>query len=174
MTSQENDTKLISFLAAMCLFLSAVEYAIPKPLPFLRLGLANVPILLALTKLSPKKVLFLILLKVLGQGFISGTFFSYIFLFSASGSFTGGLAMLAAHRFLKKHISYIGISLAGAMGNTAAQLILSQLVLFGDGTRFIAPILLITATITGIVLGLFTNLFAGKSRWFLQIQDYTR
>ena len=38
---------LTALLGAFCLFLSAVEYMLPKPLPFMRLGIANLPILLA-------------------------------------------------------------------------------------------------------------------------------
>src|SRR5574344_1424039 len=90
-------TYQISFFAALCLFLSAVEYAIPKPLPFLRLGLANLPILLAIKKMKRRDVIVLILLKILGQSFISGTLFSYIFVFSAAGSFASGLMMMITY-----------------------------------------------------------------------------
>lgn len=41
-------SRLVAFFAALCLFLVAVEYAIPKPLPFLRLGLTNLPVILSL------------------------------------------------------------------------------------------------------------------------------
>ena len=40
--------KTIAILGAFCLFLSAIEYMIPKPMPFMRIGLTNVPLLLAL------------------------------------------------------------------------------------------------------------------------------
>ena len=83
-----------SFLAALCLLLSSVEYAIPKPLPFLRLGLANLPIILSLRKLSVRNVLLLTLLKIVGQAIISGTLFSYVFLLSASGSIASVCIML--------------------------------------------------------------------------------
>ncbi|MEN6364589.1 MAG: Gx transporter family protein, partial [Rectinema sp.] len=36
-----------ALLGAFCFFLSAVEYMLPKPMPFMRLGIANLPILLA-------------------------------------------------------------------------------------------------------------------------------
>ncbi|MCK5201492.1 MAG: Gx transporter family protein, partial [Spirochaetales bacterium] len=35
----------IALFAAFCIFLSTVEYLIPKPFPFFRLGLANFPII---------------------------------------------------------------------------------------------------------------------------------
>ncbi|MDR1230490.1 MAG: heptaprenyl diphosphate synthase, partial [Spirochaetaceae bacterium] len=33
--------KTAALLGAFCLFLSSIEYMIPKPLPFMRLGIAN-------------------------------------------------------------------------------------------------------------------------------------
>lgn len=173
---------MVSFFAALCLFLSAVEYAIPKPIPFLRLGLANLPVLLAIKKLRKKDVFLLILLKILGQSFISGTLFSYIFVFSAAGSIASGLVMMITYylfgnsakngnRFVL--VSDIGISLAGALGNNAAQLACAKLMMFGDNTRYIAPVLLISGFITGLLLGIFASLFEERSIWLKSLSMVT-
>ncbi len=124
--------KLIAFLASLCLFLSAIEYVIPKPLPFMRLGLANMPIIIGILVLRPKHLFFLVLLKVIGQGFITGTFFSYIFLFSLAGSFASACIMLAASKMFKNNIGPIGISLLGSLANAFSQIVLSDMLLFGD------------------------------------------
>jgi heptaprenyl diphosphate synthase len=166
----------ISFFAALCLFLSAVEYAIPKPIPFLRLGLANLPIILAIKKFNHRDIFILVVLKILGQAFISGTLFSYIFLFSASGSFVSGFVMTLMYDLFGtkgKHgrvlISNIGISLAGALGNNCAQLLCAKLILFGDNTKYIAPVLLISGMVTGLIFGIFASLFEIRSNWFNQV-----
>ena len=171
--------KLISFLTALCLFLATIENAIPKPLPFLRLGLANVPIILTLFLLPAKKVLLLTLFKVLTQGVISGTLFSYIFLFSAGGSFASVFAMLALFylggtRTEKPVISAIGISLSGSLASTFAQLFLARFLLFGTNTKYIAPILLVSGLVTGCALGVFTELFIQKSKWFSSMKSLTK
>lgn len=172
--------RLISFLCAICLFLAAVENAIPKPLPFLRLGLANLPVILALFLLRRREVFSLVLFKVLSQGVISGTLFSYIFLFSAGGSFASVLAMMGIYEIFGKRdvkgsvtnerklfcVSAVGISLAGSIANTFAQLILARFFLFGENTKYIAPILLVSGLITGFALGVFAELFMQKSKWF--------
>ncbi|WP_428768290.1 Gx transporter family protein [Treponema sp. HNW] len=165
-TAPVDRQNLIAFFASLCLFLSAVEYVIPKPLPFMRLGLANMPILLGLYIFNRKELSLLVLFKVLGQGFITGTLFSYIFLFSAAGSFASAFAMLILHRAGKKHIGPVGISLAGALANTAAQILLSHFMLFGDAVRYIAPVLLISGFVTGLCLGFITGAFASRSKWF--------
>jgi heptaprenyl diphosphate synthase component I len=161
-----NRRNLIAFFASLCLFLSAVEYVIPKPLPFMRLGLANMPLVLALYVFGAKEILLLVLLKILGQGFITGTLFSYIFLFSAAGSFASAAAMLVLQRSAKRHVSCVGVSLAGAFANTAAQIALSNFLLFGKAVLYIAPVLLISGFVTGLCLGLITGIFAARSRWF--------
>ena len=164
--TQTTDKKLLPFLAALCLFLAAVEYAIPKPLPFLRLGLANLPVIIALFIMPTRDIYKLILLKIMGQALITGALFSYIFLFSAAGSLASGLTMLGVHRILRNRISCIGLSLAGAAANNIAQLIVAHLILFGSATRYIAPILLISGAVTGLILGIFTQMFTERSKWF--------
>ncbi len=95
---RSDDRDLVAFLGGLCLFLSTVEYLVPKPIPFLRIGIANLPLLIGLDLLSPGRLLLVACLKVIGQGLVSGTLTSYVFLFSAAGTFTSALAMLAARR----------------------------------------------------------------------------
>ena len=165
---------LIPFLAAMCFFLSAVEYAIPKPIPILRLGLANLPVMLALSKLRFKDFLFLVFVKVASQAFVSGTILSYVFVFSAAGSLASALAMFClyaafAARRENPLVGYAGLSAAGSLANNAAQLILARFFLFGAGTRFIAPLLLTAGCVTGAALGIFAQAFTARSRWFAAV-----
>ena len=157
---------LTAFFAALCLFLSAVEYVIPKPLPFMRLGLANMPLILALYVFNRTELTLLVFFKVIGQGFITGTLFSYIFVFSAAGSFASAFAMLLLQRTGGRHIGTVGIGLGGAFANTLAQLLLSRVMLFGEGVRYIAPVLLVSGFVTGLCLGLVTGIFASRSQWF--------
>lgn len=153
----------ISFFAALCLFLAAVEYAIPKPFPFLRLGLANLPVLLAARKFNFKEYVLLVLFKVLGQALISGTLFSYVFLFSAAGSVASALVMYLLSR--GQLFSCVGISLAGALANNCAQLLCARFIMFGENAKYIAPVLLICGFVSGILLGVFAQCFVEKSQW---------
>ena len=166
-------SRLISFLAALCLFLAAIENAIPKPLPFLRLGLANLPVILALYLLPRRKILLLVIFKILAQGVISGTIFSYVFIFSACGSFSSAIAMMGTYSlsYKRNFASAVGISLFGSLTSTFFQLVLARFLLFGENIKFIAPILLISGLITGLALGVFAEFFMQKSKWFKEIQS---
>lgn len=148
------------------MFLSMIEYAIPKPLPFMRLGIANMGIMLALYVLPIRQVLLLTLIKVLLQALISGTFFSYIFLFSFLGSFSSVFAMLLCKNIFKSKISFLGICLSGALANNLCQILLSYLIIFRSSTSYIAPILLISGFISSLILGLFTQKFVKTSIWY--------
>lgn len=163
------------FFSALCLFLSMIEYAIPKPLPFLRLGLANLPILLAFPKFRLKDIVLLVAIKTLGQGLISGTLFSYVFLFSAVGSSAAALGMgIMYHLFVKNRkkvlIGFVGLSLAGAMANNGAQLLVARYIFFGAAARYIAPVLLCSGLITGLLLGFFAQKFVDTSRWYKSLE----
>ncbi|MDR2246541.1 MAG: Gx transporter family protein [Treponema sp.] len=159
--------KSLALLGAFCLFLSALEYLIPKPLPFMRLGLANLPLLLALDIFPFSAFLALAAVKVLGQALITGTLFSYIFLFSLAGTFFSAAAMYGLRRLLGRgRISFIGAGTAGAVVSTITQLLLAWLFVFRDNVRYLAPPFLAAGVITGFALGLFAEHFAGGSRWY--------
>ena len=55
-----NEKDLTTSLAAMSAFLSIFESLIPTPVPFLRLGLANIPICLALPFVQLKNIFFIV------------------------------------------------------------------------------------------------------------------
>jgi heptaprenyl diphosphate synthase len=147
------------------MFLSVIEYLIPKPLPFMRLGLANLPILLSLIIFPVKGTLLLTLLKVLAQGLINGTLFSYIFIFSAAGSFSSSLMMLTAFHLLGKRVSLIGVSVSGAMASNSIQIILARRFIFGEAAILIAPPFLAVGIVSASILGLFTGNFIEHSEW---------
>lgn len=173
--SDERRHRLV-FFSALCLFLSMVEYAIPKPLPFLRLGLANLPILLAFYKLPLKDVVVLMATKTVTQGLISGTLFSYVFLFSAAGSISSVLGMgLLYYGFAcgrqRPLVGLVGMSVAGALCNNAAQLAVARWLIFGAAVRYIAPLLLCSGMITGLLLGIFAQGFVARSRWYASLES---
>ena len=166
------------FFASLCLFLSSIEYAVPKPLPFMRLGLANLPVIFAVKSFRFREILLLIILKVLLAAFISGTVFSYVFLFSAAGSLASGLAVYLLYSCLNccggtRHISNVGLCLAGALANNAAQIAVARICIFGKQAYFIAPLLLATGLVTGLLLGLFANRFEESSVFLKEVRAGT-
>jgi heptaprenyl diphosphate synthase len=166
----------VALLGALCLFFSGLEYIIPKPLPFIRLGLANIPLLLALDIFPLRQFALLTLLKVLGQAIITGTLFSYVFFFSLAGTVSSAFCMYLVRRAAGSGIfSFTGIGVLGALASNVSQLIMARLFIFGEETRFLIPPLLLTGLICGAGLGLFCEAFAKRSRWYdLQCRQFLR
>jgi heptaprenyl diphosphate synthase len=169
--TQQNLTALFG---ALCLFFATIEYLFPKPLPFLRLGLANLPLLLALGVVPTRNVLLVALLKVVGQGLLHGTFASYVFLFSLSGTAASVLVMIGAARLGGRQISLVGVSLLGALASNAVQILLSINFIFGQNARMIAPVLLGFGSIGGLLVGLLASEFSRRSRWYARVRASQR
>jgi len=157
----------LALLGSLCFFLSAIEYLIPKPLPFMRIGLANMPLLLALDIFSPGNFFLLVLLKIIGQGIIGGMIFSHVFLFSIAGTLSSALVMFALRRLLgKKLIGFAGLGCAGAMASNSAQLLLARYLVFGPALRYMTAPFLASGLVTGISLGLLCEYFCRRSVWY--------
>jgi uncharacterized membrane protein len=161
-----NRSDVTALLAAFCFFLSAIEYMLPKPLPFMRLGIANLPILLAVDLLPFKWFLVLAAAKVVGMSIVSGTLFSYVALFSLAGTMVAALVMLGIRRLGKSAISLIGVSIAGAVASNATQMLIARFVIFGEVAWLIAPLFLLTGLITGTLMGSFAEYFVEHSNWY--------
>ncbi len=162
--------ELIAFLGALCLFFSTIEYLFPKPFPFFRLGLANLPILISLQLFTPGYVLLLVLLKVLGQALINGTLASYVFLFSVAGSFSSAFVMLAAHAVMKERVTLVGISVYGAVASNVVQIFLSVTFIFGQTAWIIAPPFIGLGVASGLAVGFFAQRFSDRSQWLEAIR----
>uniref|UniRef100_A0A7C3I1M9 Heptaprenyl diphosphate synthase n=1 Tax=Gracilinema caldarium TaxID=215591 RepID=A0A7C3I1M9_9SPIR len=157
----------LALLGALCLFLSTIEYLIPKPLPFIRIGIANIPIMLAIDLFPFSSFFLLVMIKVIGQAIITGSLFSYVFLFSLGGTLASALGMFTLRRLIgKQGISFIGIGIVGALLSNGVQIILAWLFIFGPSAQFIAPPLLLLGLVTGLLLGIFCQNFSEQSRWY--------
>lgn len=155
-----------ALMGAFCFFLSAIEYMLPKPMPFMRLGIANLPILLAVDILPFRWFLALAAVKVIGMSLISGTLFSYVALFSLAGTMAAALVMWGARRAGGKFISQIGVSIAGAMVSNAVQILIARFLVFRETAWLIAPLFLGMGLATGAALGVFAESFARTSLWY--------
>lgn len=157
---------ITALLGAFCFFLSAIEYMLPKPLPFMRLGIANLPILLAVDILPFRWYILLAVVKVIGMSVISGTLFSFVALFSLAGTLAAALAMWLARKTARSLISQIGVSIIGAMASNAVQIVIARYVVFGRMAWLISPLFLAMGFATGTALGIFAGRFAGVSVWY--------
>ena len=137
---------------ALALIFSYVETLIPINfgIPGIKLGLANLIIIIALYKMSVKEAYVLSVVRVVLAGFIFGNLFSIIY------SLAGGLLSLTVMTLLKKtdKFSLFGISMAGGVFHNVGQLIVAIIVMENLNIAYYMPVLLISGLITGFLIGL--------------------
>ncbi|MFH2114464.1 MAG: Gx transporter family protein [Spirochaetota bacterium] len=164
--------RLTAFLAALAFFLSTVEYMLPRPVPFMRLGLANLPLLFAVDLLPFGPYMVLALVKVIGMSLLTGSLFSYVALFSLAGTLASALVMRGLRKLIGSlQLSYLGLCVAGAMASNLVQVALARVFIFGPSARFMLPAFLGLGLVSGIALGLFAQTFASRSTWYARVMD---
>ena len=140
---------------ALALIFSYVETLIPMNfgIPGVKLGLANLIIVVALYKMSVKEAYVLSVVRVVLAGFIFANLFSILY------SLAGGLLSLTVMALLKKsdRFSTIGISMAGGVFHNVGQLIMAILVLESFNIAYYFPVLMVSGVATGILIGIIAN-----------------
>lgn len=137
---------------ALALIFSYVETLIPVNLgiPGVKLGLANLIIVVALYKMRLSEAYLLSVVRVLLAGFIFGNYFSIIY------SLAGGLLSLTVMALLKKWggFSLQGISIAGGVFHNIGQLIVAAVVVETFSVTYYFPVLLVAGLLTGLMIGI--------------------
>ena len=143
-------TKKVMNLTALALIMSMLEQFIPRPLPFFRLGLSNIALLIALNRVSAGEFFLLSLLKAFSSSYISGTLFSPFFLISVFQSIASACTMFLAFNAGRNHVSLYGISMAGAASSTYAQAF-SAVIILGRGVLSLLPLMLILSFFSSVI-----------------------
>ncbi len=150
----------IAYLGALTLLFSYAEMLLPRIVPFFRLGLGNIAILLAFDLNFPSFFL-LTIIKALTSCLMSGTLFSPFFLISLAQSIASGLAMysmaLVNSKTKNKLFSLYGISILGSAISTLTQIFLTSLYL-GSGTKALLGPMLIFSLFSGIFTAFFSQI----------------
>lgn len=149
-----NQNKLIVTLGAVSVSMYVAENLIPFPLPWIRIGLGNTGIVIALYTLGFKGAFMVMLLKVFVGSLLSGRFLTLFFIFSLSGSVAASLSMGLFKRFLNPIFGVVGISIIGALTHNLTQLVVAYLLVVREkGIFYLLPILLILGAISGAFVG---------------------
>ncbi|MGQ0722353.1 MAG: Gx transporter family protein [Candidatus Eiseniibacteriota bacterium] len=144
----------LAILVAVATTLQIAESSIPKPLPWLRLGLANGVTLLAVMRIGARGALAVTACRVLLGGLAFGSFGGPSFLLSASGSLGAWAVMAAAWRLFAPPFSVLGVSVLGSAAHVAGQLLaLAFAFELGSGVLALAPWLTASAVPLGLVTG---------------------
>lgn len=148
-----------ALLVALAMIFSYVEVLIPFNfgVPGMKLGLANVVVVVGLYLMDAKGVLLISVLRIVLVGMLFGN------LMSIAYSLAGGLLSFAVMFLMKrvKGMSVIGVSVAGGVSHNLGQLVVAAWVVQKLQVFVYLPALLVAGTVTGILIGVISGRVAG-------------
>ena len=147
----KNRVAYFGVFTALALIFSYIETLVPISfgIPGVKLGLANLIIVIALYKIPLREVYVLSIVRVLLSGVLFGNYFSIAY------SLAGGLLSLTVMALLKKAggFSVIGINIAGGVCHNIGQLVVAMIVVETFAMSYYMPMLLVAGLITGFLIG---------------------
>lgn len=157
---QQQDKYRLALLAAYALGLHSFESLLPTPIPWLRLGLANIITLITLLLYGMRAAILVTLIRVVLASLFSGTFLGPAFMLSLGGGIAGTLSMGFVLSFAPGLFSAIGLSIIGALFHNITQLFLAYFLFIQriEAILLITPLIILIGTLTGTVNGAVSGL----------------
>lgn len=149
-------TAHLGLLLAFALILSYIEILIPFSfgIPGIKLGLANLAVILALYLIGYREAFLLTIVKALLCGFLFGNM--TMILYSLSGAVFSFLIMAAMRKSNRFHLPIV--SAAGGVMHNTGQLLVAYYTVQTYGIFYYVPALLLAGLITGILIGIIGSL----------------
>lgn len=157
---QLQDKYRIALLSAYAIALHGFESLLPTPIPWLRLGLANIITLVALCLYGTRVAMMVTLIRVTLSSLFTGTFLGPSFMLSLGGGITSTLAMGSVMYLAPRLFSPIGLSLIGALFHNITQLLLAYILFIQriGAILLISPFIVLLGVLTGTVNGVIADL----------------
>lgn len=147
---------LCGLLTALAILMGYVEMLIPMPMvvPGIKLGLANVIVVITMYALGPKTALFISLIRVILCGLLFAGFAGLLY------SLAGAVCSFAVMALLYKteKMSITGVSIAGGVFHNVGQIIVAALVVENIKMAYYLPFLLVSGVVTGFLIGVVSRL----------------
>lgn len=159
----QSRTKVVAtaaLLSALALVFGYIEFLIPisVAMPGVKLGIANIVIVIALYRLGWKWALPINIVRVMLSALLFGSVFSA--LYSLAGAVLSFIVMALLMR--TNLFSIAGVSMAGGVAHNLGQLIVACLVMETSSALYYYPVLLISGLATGIGIGIIATLVLNK------------
>lgn len=149
--------KIVFYGMGLCLalILSYLESLIPFSfgIPGIKLGLANLVILVLLYSGSIGGAILISIMKALIMGFMFGSLSSILY------SLAGGVISLLVMALIKRirAFSIVGVSITGGISHNLGQLLVAGIVVGWKVVIYYVPYLIIAGAVTGLLIGLVTS-----------------
>ena len=149
-----------SILAAMAMILSYIEalFPLPVPVPGIKLGLANLVILIAIYRLGFRYAFVINCVRILTAGLL------FTGLFGAAYSMAGGvLSIIIMYGLYRSgRFGCVGISMAGGVAHKFGQIVTACLIMSNIRLMSYFSVLLFAGMASGILIGIAAWFVLGK------------
>ncbi len=147
-------------LVALAFIFSYIEsmFPIPMPVPGMKLGLANIVVVVALYTTGYKEAFVVSLVRIILVGFTFGNMNTMLY------SLSGGILSFAMMALMKKLnlLSIVGVSVIGAVFHNIGQIMVAMLLLESTVLLYYLPFLLISALVSGVVIGIIGSIMSKR------------
>ncbi len=151
MSSQSSRELTLLILTAAVL--GVVDSMIPRPLPFFRIGLANIPSVICVIRMGWLRTLELNTTRTMAVALVTGVIGTPTFILSLAGASASATVMSAFHRYFASKISTVGISISGAVASLWVQLLAASIILHDIPLGKMVPVLTLWGVLTGLLVG---------------------
>ena len=150
---------LLSLFCAVAMIMSYIEALIPLPLPFgIKVGLPNIIIVFILYRFGTREAIIVSLIRVILVSLLFGNAMSLAY------SLAGAVLSIFLMILLKKTgwFTTIGVSVSGGIFHNTGQILVACLLLNTIEISSILPLLTITGTVAGILVGICGHLVISR------------
>ncbi|MCL2568622.1 MAG: Gx transporter family protein [Oscillospiraceae bacterium] len=147
---------------ALTLFVAEAQIPVPVPIPGVKLGLSNIVTLAALLFLGRKEAGLILTARILLGALLIGV--PSMILFSAAGGLLAFLVMAPAVKLLPRAQIWV-VGILGAIAHNTGQLLMAVVYLRTTTVLLFAPMLLLSAIITGCITGLAAKQLLRYESW---------
>jgi uncharacterized membrane protein len=167
---QLQDKYRIALLSAYAIGLHSFESLLPTPIPWLKLGFANIITLITLVLYGMRPALMVTLIRVIAVSLFTGTFLGPAFILSLGGGIISTVAMGCVLFLSPGLFSVVGISIVGAFFHNISQLVLAYYLFIQriEAILLISPLILLLGTLTGAVNGIISDMLIRSLKNFQQ------
>ena len=156
MLSPAKRVAFLGLMSAAALILFVFETVVPRPLPWMKLGLGNAAVLSTLLLFGGGPGAVVSAVKVVVGGLLSGGLAGPASVIGGSAALTSLAAMVGLRRYLPGLLSPVGLSVAGAVVHQVTQLLVAEVYLAQAGLLRLLPLFLVGGVLSGAMTGLIT------------------
>lgn len=144
---------LLGLLLAGTIVVAILESFIPSfVIPGIKLGFANILILVTLYEIGVKEAIFINLVRVLVVSLLRGTFLTMGFFMSLSGAIFSLIIMILLSKIFRK-FTIVGVSVVGSLFHVIGQILVAMIYMNSIYVIYYLPIIGLASVITGVFVG---------------------